>query len=101
MPTCPACFGKAQHDLRDEDCVLAEHMDDATLREAKRDEFWMTVQPCGECDCTGVVSEARLYELREQAARLVAAATKELERREAAGIQYQPDELTRILDQLS
>ena len=62
MPDCPNCLGEGGHDLRDMNALIQEHVPPGV------DTYWTCTKEdwveCDECEGTGVVSEARLVELK-------------------------------------
>lgn len=65
MAVCLVCHGAGEHDFRDMDAFLEEHLTDEQLAVAKdlSGAYWGRILPCPECEGTGVISQERYDDL--------------------------------------
>lgn len=65
---CPVCFGDGWIDLRDENALLAEHLDDHQLAQIKQTYGWNhPVTRCRTCNGRGYIDPLRARALRREA----------------------------------
>ena len=64
MAECLLCLGEGLHDYRDDNARLAEQLTDDELVAVRQTSAWITpIQPCMECEGTGVISDERYEQM--------------------------------------